>query len=193
MKSPTKNRIALVRAVLLGAMLAMLLWNLVSLGAVAEGREAFVRALRQAPISAEVRYAVGLLLLGASAALELVLVSLGRLELRTPGIARLQLWTSAVVLAYTIAVPLALPIFDGDLRVFYESARRLAGTGRGAGVALVGLGALALYVFQAVERIGLGLRDKLATLVAFTVAAAIFGLGLRALASLASGAPILSG
>jgi hypothetical protein len=192
MKSSTKKRLSHARAALLTATLLVLLWNLTSLGALANGREAFVRAFEGSLVPAAVRLALGLGLLISAAVLEIAFVRAGLLPLRTRGIARLQTGAAIAILLVAVGSIAAFPLVDGDLRVLHEVMRRKLGTPSGAALPLAGLGALALFAFQAVEASVSGRRAKLFLLAGFVMALTIFVLGLRALVPLVSGAPILS-
>jgi hypothetical protein len=191
MKSSTKKRLSHARAALLAATLLVLLWNLTSLGALASGREAFTRAFEGALVSASARFGLGLALLVSSAVVEIAFVRAALLPLRTRGVARLQTGAAIAILLVAAASVATLPLFDGDLRVLHEAMRRRLGTHVGAAIPLAGLGALALFAFQAVEASASERRGRLFSLAGFVVALTIFALGLRALVPLVSGAPIL--
>jgi hypothetical protein len=191
MKSSTKKRLFHGRAALHAVTFAVLTWNLASLGALVNGREAFARTLEESPVPASVRLGLTCALLGASLVTEAGLVRMGALSYRSRGVARLQLAAGLVVALAAAAMFVVTPPADGDLRVLHEGSRRALGTPWAAAIPLVGLGALALFAFQSVEASGGEARGKLLALAGFAAAVVIFALGLRALVPLLSGAPIL--
>jgi hypothetical protein len=191
MKSSTRKRLSHARAALHVAALLVLLWNLASLGALVNGREAFVRAFEGGFPSPASRFGLGLALVIVSMLVEIAFVRGGLLVHRTQGIARLQLAAASLVIVVASILVLQLPLFSADLRVLHEAMRRTMGTPWMAGLVVAGLGALSLVVFQAVEASGDERRGRLFAHAGFLLALATFTLGLRALIPLVSGAPIL--
>lgn len=137
------------------------------------------------------RFGIAVSLVVLAGALEVIFVRAGLVSFRTRGIARLQVSMALTISLLAAASAFALPLFDGDARALHEVSRRRLGTPVAAAIPAVGLGALALFAFQAVEASLPNRHGKLAALAGFVVGLALFGLGLRALVPLVSGAPIL--
>jgi hypothetical protein len=193
MKSSTKKRLFHGRAALHAVTLAVLTWNLASLGALVNGREAFARSLEASLLPVRARVGLACALVVASLVTEAALVPAGVLAFRTRGVARLQLVAGLAIVLAAAAIYFLVPPAGGDLRVLHEGMRRSLGTPWSAAIPLVGLGALALFAFQSVEASGGEARGKLFVLAGFVVATVIFALGLRAVVPLVSGAPIFPG
>lgn len=191
MKSLTTVLLSRVRAAASLACFVTLVWNLASFGAVVNGREAFARAMETGSLSLVGRLGLLAALLALAGALELAATGGGAVRFQTRGIARLQAAASVVLIALGLASAFAIAAVGDDPRAFHEWVRRALGTHLGAGSAALSLAALSLFAFQVVEAASLGGRGRLSAVVGFGLGLAIFALGLRALAPLVSGAPLL--